>query len=54
MTADLISALVQFDRLCGQFAALIQNSEPHIYSTLALILIGSFLAFPPKNDSGPF
>jgi hypothetical protein len=46
----LISFLNHVDGLCQQVAAAIQGSELQIYSILAVILVASFLAFPPKDD----
>jgi hypothetical protein len=45
-----VTLLDQVDRLCGQFAIALHNSELQIYATLALILVLSFLLFPPKDD----
>ena len=45
-----ISFLNQLDRLCQQIATAIQGSELQIYSILAVIVVASFLAFPPKDD----
>jgi hypothetical protein len=42
--------LGEFDRVCGQLAAAMQNSELQIYATIALLLVLSVLLFPPKND----
>jgi hypothetical protein len=36
--------------LCGQFATALHNSELQIYATLTLLLVLSFLLFPPKDD----
>jgi hypothetical protein len=44
------SMLVTVDRLCGQFATAMHNSELRIYATLTLLLIFGVLLFPPKND----
>jgi hypothetical protein len=43
------SMLVTVDRLCGQFATAMHNSELQIYATLTLFLILGVLLFPPKN-----
>ena len=47
---DIAGMLAGLDRLCGQFATAMHNSELHIYTTLALLLILGLLLFPPKND----
>jgi hypothetical protein len=44
------SMLATVDRLCGQFATAMHNSELQIYATLTLLLILGVLLFPPKND----
>jgi len=44
------SMLVTVDRLCGQFATALHNSELQIYATLTLFLVLGILLFPPKND----
>ena len=44
------SMLATVDRLCGQFATAMHNSELQIYATLTLLLIFGVLLFPPKND----
>jgi hypothetical protein len=45
-----ISFLDQLDRLCQQIATAIQDSELQIYAILAVIVVASFFAFPPKDD----
>jgi hypothetical protein len=45
-----VSFLADFDRLCGQFATALHNSEWQIYTTLALLILLSALLFPPKDD----
>ncbi|HEY1979197.1 MAG TPA: hypothetical protein VGH13_03855 [Xanthobacteraceae bacterium] len=47
---DIASTLAGVDRVCGQFATAMHNSELHIYTTLALLLVLGVLLFPPKND----
>jgi len=47
---DIASMLAGVDRVCGQFATAMHNSELQIYTTLALVLILGILLFPPKND----
>jgi hypothetical protein len=47
---DIASTLAGVDRLCGQFATAMHNSELQIYTTLALLLVLGVLLFPPKND----
>lgn len=51
MFIALSSALTSFDRICGQFAALIQSSQPQIYGSILLVVLFWCLSFPPKNDS---
>jgi hypothetical protein len=45
-----IAFVGQLDRFCQQIANLIQGSELQIYAILAVIVVASFLAFPPKDD----
>jgi hypothetical protein len=45
-----VSMLAAVDRLCGQFATAMHNSELQIYATLALFLVLGVMLFPPKND----
>jgi hypothetical protein len=47
---DSLSWVGDVDRLCGQFAAALHNSEWQVYATAALIIVLSALLFPPKND----
>jgi hypothetical protein len=47
---DRLWLLGDVDRLCGQFAAALHNSEWEIYATIALITVLSALLFPRKND----
>ncbi len=44
------SWLGQVDRLCGEFATALHNSELQIYATLGLLLVLGVFLFPPKND----
>jgi len=44
------SLLGQVDRLCGEFATALHNSEPKIYVTLGLLLLLGVFLFPPRND----
>jgi hypothetical protein len=48
--SDTTSFLGELDRLCGQFALALHNAELQLYATLAVVLILSFLLFPPKDD----
>jgi hypothetical protein len=48
--SDTTSILEQIDRVCGQIALAMHNSELQIYATLTLVIVLSFLLFPPKND----
>jgi hypothetical protein len=47
----IVSLLGDIDRLCGQLAIALHNSEPPIYATLAVIVVLSCLLFPPEDDS---
>jgi hypothetical protein len=47
---DIASMLAGVDRVCGQFATALHNSELQIYTTLVLLLVLGVLLFPPKND----
>ena len=42
--------LADIDRVCGQFATALHNSELQIYAMLALLLFMGVALFPPKND----
>jgi hypothetical protein len=44
------SLLGQVDRICGEFATALHNSEWHVYGTLAALLVLGVVLFPPKND----
>jgi hypothetical protein len=48
--SDKLSFLADIDRLCGQFATALHNTEWHFYATLALLIVLSAFFFPPKND----
>jgi hypothetical protein len=50
MLSYSLSALAAIDRLCGQFATALHNSEWQIYATLTLLILLSALLFPPKDD----
>ena len=47
---DPASILVVFDRLCGQIALALQQSQAHIYTAIALAVVLGVLLFPPKDD----
>jgi hypothetical protein len=47
---DGFSLLGGFDRLCGQFASALHNTEWQVYATLTLLIVLSALLFPPKDD----
>ena len=47
---NIASMLTSVDRVCGQFATAMHNSELQIYTTLVLLLVLGVLLFPPKND----
>jgi hypothetical protein len=44
------SLLGVVDRLCGEFATALHNSELQIYATLGVLLVLGLFLFPPKND----
>jgi hypothetical protein len=48
--SNIASMLAGVDRVCGQFATAMHNSELQIYATLTLLLVLCVLLFPPKND----
>lgn len=47
---DVASLLAAIDRVSGQFAIAMRNSELTIYSTLTLLLILGVFLFPPRDD----
>ena len=47
---DPASILVAFDRLCGQVALALQQSQAQVYAAIALAVVLGFLLFPPKDD----
>jgi hypothetical protein len=48
--SDAISVLGEIDRVCGQIASALHNSELQIYATIILIAVLSILLIPPKDD----
>jgi hypothetical protein len=48
--SDSFSMLAEIDRVCGQIAIAMHNAEFQIYATLALVVVLSFLLFPPRDD----
>ncbi len=48
--SGLISFCDALDRLCGQFATALHNSELHVYAMLGLAVLLSMVMFPPKDD----
>jgi hypothetical protein len=44
------SLFAEIDRICGQFALVLHNSELQVYATLTLALVLSMLLFPGRND----
>ena len=48
--SDSFSMIAEIDRLCGQIAIAMHNAEFQIYATLALVVVLSFLLFPPRDD----
>jgi hypothetical protein len=47
---DASSIILEFNRVCGQLAAALQQSEIQIYATIAVIVVLSVLLFPPRDD----
>jgi hypothetical protein len=43
------SLFAEIDRLCGQFAIALHNSELQVYTTITLFLLLGILLFP-RND----
>jgi hypothetical protein len=41
------------DRVCGQFAAALQQAGPQLYATIALVVLVSVLLFPRQGGSDP-
>jgi len=48
--SDIPSILGDIDRICGQVAMAMHNSEFQTYGMLTLVVILSALMFPPKDD----
>jgi hypothetical protein len=44
------SLLADIDRICGQFALALHNSEPYVYATLTIAVVLGVLLFPSRND----
>jgi hypothetical protein len=44
------SLFAEIDRICGQFALTLHNSELQVYATLTLLLLLGIVLFPPRND----
>jgi len=44
------SPFAELDRLCGQFALALHNTELQVYAVLTLLLVLGILLFPPRND----
>ena len=44
------SLFAELDRICGQFALALHNSELQVHTTLTLLLLLGILLFPPRND----
>ena len=47
---DPATVLIVFDRLCGQIALALQQSQAQIYAAIALAVVLGLLLFPPKDD----
>lgn len=48
---DSTDILYAIDRVCGQFAAALQHAGPHLYATIAVLVLVSALLFP--REGGP-
>lgn len=44
------SLIAELDRMCGQFALALHNTELQVYTVLTLLLVFGILLFPPRND----
>jgi hypothetical protein len=44
------SLFAELDRICGQFALALHNSELQVYAILSVLLVLGILLFPPRND----
>ena len=47
---EVPSLITDIDRICGQFALALNNTEPYLYAALTLLLLFGALLFPPRND----
>ena len=45
------SPFAELDRICGQFALALHNTELQVYAVLTVLLVLGILLFPPRNDS---
>jgi hypothetical protein len=50
---DSTSFIYTFDRVCGQFAAALQQGGPQLYAAIALVVLVSALLFPRQDGSDP-
>ena len=50
---DSTNILYALDRVCGQFATVLQQAGPQIYATIAIVVLVSALLFPPQGGSDP-
>ena len=50
LASGAASFLGELDRVCGQFALALQHAEFRVYAVLTLIMVLSFLIFPPRDD----
>ena len=48
---DSTNLLHTIDRVCGQFAAALQQAGPQLYATIAIVVLVSALLFP--RQGGP-
>jgi hypothetical protein len=46
----MLTIFEQIDRVCGDFALALHNSEWAIYAAIGLLLTVTLLTFPPKDD----
>ena len=44
------SVIAELDRICGQLALALHNTELQVYAVLTLLLVIGIVLFPPRND----
>ena len=50
---DSANILHTVDRVCGQFAAALQQAGPQLYATIAIVVVVSALLFPRQGGPDP-